>query len=132
MNKMTPTQRLDKIRDMIEAVDRRCEAVDGPVTPTGKEITESELVRIYQLAKGEIKLKPLCPHCDRTVVQNCVYVENIGCGRIIREIDNGILIVENEYIAENFEDRKHQNPRLLCRSCGGWIELAEDQEIEFV
>jgi len=45
--------RLDKIRDIIEDVDNRCMAVDGPVTPTEREITAAELKRIYKLAGGK-------------------------------------------------------------------------------
>ncbi len=39
-----------EIAYIIEHVDQRCAAVDGPVTPTLKEMTQQEISRIYQLA----------------------------------------------------------------------------------
>lgn len=45
-------KRLEKIAEIIERVDNRCAAVDGPVTPTREEITGRELIEIYKLAKG--------------------------------------------------------------------------------
>lgn len=44
--------RLERIAEIIEAVENRCMAVDGPVTPTLQEMTEEELRRIYALATG--------------------------------------------------------------------------------
>ena len=44
--------RLDGIVQIIEAVDRRCMAADGPVTQTKDEITAEELKKIYRIAKG--------------------------------------------------------------------------------
>ncbi|MFA4944915.1 MAG: hypothetical protein WC789_09475 [Lentisphaeria bacterium] len=46
-------QRLAEIAELIEAVENRCMAADGPVTPTTKEITEAELRTIYRLAAGK-------------------------------------------------------------------------------
>jgi len=46
-------RRLDRIAAIIEQVDIRCMACDGPVTPTLEEITEAEMIEIYQLAKLE-------------------------------------------------------------------------------
>ena len=40
------------IKEVIEAVDNRCIAADGPVTPTRLEITDEELQLIYRLARG--------------------------------------------------------------------------------
>lgn len=51
----TPTQRLKEIAEIIEDVDRRCEVADGPVTSTRREMRDSELCRIYKLAKGRRK-----------------------------------------------------------------------------
>ena len=42
-----------EIARIIEGVDNRCMAVDGPVTPTRLEITDKELKDIYALAKGK-------------------------------------------------------------------------------
>lgn len=47
------TRRLEKIAAIIEQVDNRCMAADGPVTPTNEEITLEELKQIYELAKNE-------------------------------------------------------------------------------
>ena len=49
--------RMREIAAIIENVDRRCEAVDGPVTQTNHEITNRELKRIYDLA-NELTIKP--------------------------------------------------------------------------
>jgi hypothetical protein len=50
MKKFSPTERLAQIRFLIESVEQRCMAVDGPVTPAKEEITNQELRRIYRLA----------------------------------------------------------------------------------
>lgn len=47
---MTNEERLRRIAFIIEAVDNRCMAVDGPVTPTLQEMTQSEISEIYKLA----------------------------------------------------------------------------------
>lgn len=44
-------ERLDAIAQIIENVDNRCMAADGPVTPTLKEMTQEEIKVIYELAK---------------------------------------------------------------------------------
>lgn len=43
-------RRLNRIAEIIESVDQRCMAADGPVTPTLKEMTQAELSEIYTLA----------------------------------------------------------------------------------
>lgn len=48
---MTPIKRLKKIAELIEAVDNRAIAADGPVPPTRQEITDAEMRTIYRLAK---------------------------------------------------------------------------------
>lgn len=45
--------RLAKIASIIEGVDNRCMAADGPVTPTLKEMTQAEMSAIYALAKND-------------------------------------------------------------------------------
>ena len=61
LKKNIPTRRaedrLKKIANIIEGVDERCMAADGPVTPTLEEMTQEELSKIYKLAKGESKWK---------------------------------------------------------------------------
>lgn len=42
--------RLRRIAQIIEAVDTRCMAADGPVTPTLQEMTQDDISRIYALA----------------------------------------------------------------------------------
>lgn len=44
------------IQVVIERVEDRCMAVDGPVTPTHKEIRDSELRRIYYAAQHAIRI----------------------------------------------------------------------------
>lgn len=50
------SRRLHAIAQIIEAVDNRCMAADGPVTPTLKEMTADELKKIYKLAKHAPKI----------------------------------------------------------------------------
>lgn len=45
--------RLKAIAEVIEAVDNRCAAVDGPVRQTIEEIRPHELVKIYELATNK-------------------------------------------------------------------------------
>jgi len=49
---MTKDERLAEIVLIIETVDNRCLAVDGPVSDTREEMTVEEMRRIYQLAIG--------------------------------------------------------------------------------
>lgn len=44
-------QRLDRIAEIIEQVELRCDMGDGPVTPTMQEMTQDEISRIYALSK---------------------------------------------------------------------------------
>jgi len=44
--------RLDSIAKIIEKVDQRCMAADGPVTQTLDEMNLEEIREIYQLALG--------------------------------------------------------------------------------
>lgn len=46
---------LREIREIIEAVDNRCMAADGPVNQTLREMTPWEIKKIYQLAKTACK-----------------------------------------------------------------------------
>ncbi len=52
MLRMNETQRLSIIELMIKGVDRRCRLSNEPINRTD-EIKESELRRIYLLAKGD-------------------------------------------------------------------------------
>ena len=47
---MNDAERLGRIKEIIEMVDIRCEGVDGPVTPTLKEMRQEEISEIYMLA----------------------------------------------------------------------------------
>lgn len=47
---MKAKERLNAIRQIIESVDERCLAADGPVTPTLQEMTQEELSLIFRLA----------------------------------------------------------------------------------
>lgn len=46
-------KRLARIKELIEAVEQRCLAVDGPVSKTCDEITDADLKEIYRLAGGK-------------------------------------------------------------------------------
>lgn len=48
----TEAERLAEIARIIERVDDRCLATDGPVTPTLQEMTQEEISRIYKLANA--------------------------------------------------------------------------------
>lgn len=50
---MTAAQRLREIVRIIEDVDHRAMAADGPVTPTRLEMTDEEMRDIYRLANRE-------------------------------------------------------------------------------
>lgn len=71
---MTNKERLKRIAEIIEAVDNRCMAVDGPVTPTLQEMTQKEILEIYNLAshkadsadKKKLGKKYVCRLCEPT------------------------------------------------------------------
>jgi hypothetical protein len=44
--------RLLSIKEIIDGIENRCMAADGPVTNTRDEMTDEELRRIYRLAGG--------------------------------------------------------------------------------
>lgn len=46
-------ERLTRIATIIESVDHRAGAADGPVTPTLQEMTQEEISSIYALSKGQ-------------------------------------------------------------------------------
>ncbi len=50
-------RRLQRIAEIIELVDHRAMACDGPVTPTLEEMTQKEISEIYRLAKGRTKCR---------------------------------------------------------------------------
>jgi len=59
--RIKPRRRLARVADIIERVDLRCAAADGPVTATLDEMTQDEISRIYALAKGKPEnWKPKC------------------------------------------------------------------------
>lgn len=56
----TERGRLARIAEIIEAVDNRCMAADGPVTPTLSEMTQAEISEIYKLA-SKLPTPPRAP-----------------------------------------------------------------------
>ena len=48
----TPTGRLKRIQEIIESVEQRAMAADGPVTNTRHEMSDAEMLSIYELACG--------------------------------------------------------------------------------
>lgn len=61
---MKKSERLREIARIIEAVEQRCQAFDGPVVETLKEMDKAELIQIYNLAKGFPEDKIFCKHCN--------------------------------------------------------------------
>lgn len=51
---MNMRRRLRRIEAIIEFVDNRCMATDGPVRATLQEMTQAEISQIYVLAKGDL------------------------------------------------------------------------------
>lgn len=49
---MSEKERLRRIKAIIEAVDNRAMATDGPVPPTLQVMTQREISEIYRLAGG--------------------------------------------------------------------------------
>ena len=74
---MTNEKRLKRIAEIIEKVDNRCMAVDGPVTPTLEEMTQKEISEIYKLAShqtessGRDDTEPKCTGCVQIIQPNC-------------------------------------------------------------
>lgn len=68
--KMTERQRLDEIASIIEGVDNRLLACDGPVGDWQDEATDAEWKRIYRLAKarGKSSLQAAASAIERTVM----------------------------------------------------------------
>ena len=52
--KLTPSGRLLKIKAIIERVDNRAMATDGPVPSTMQAMTQAEMSEIYRLAGGTV------------------------------------------------------------------------------
>jgi hypothetical protein len=77
--------RLGEIARIIEAVDNRCMASDGPVTPTLSEMTQDEISRIYALASCPVlrtQNPDTCPFCaDGDEPFNGAHHDKYACGR---------------------------------------------------
>lgn len=58
-------RRCKEIANIIEAVDDRAMAGDGPVSPTMQEMTQTEMSRIYALASGNNKSTTRGRNCGR-------------------------------------------------------------------
>ena len=73
-------KRLQEIAGIIDYVDNRCMAVDGPVTPTLQEMSQSEISKIYSLAVGKRQVK--CFHLQSTKsFELAPQREDYECGR---------------------------------------------------
>jgi hypothetical protein len=46
-----------EIKSIIDSIENRCLATDGPVTNTRIEMTNAELIKIYRLASSSGKIK---------------------------------------------------------------------------
>lgn len=105
--------KLAEIRDIIEAVEVRCMAVDGPVTPTSEEINEEDLRRIWEIVSADYcpvhglpfetvsGHQPMqgtdadwhgCPVCGRDTAPTIVTGKLFGQGR-----DRPIYFVPDDY-----------------------------------
>ena len=54
---MTPTQRLEKIKQIIEDVDNRAMAIDGSCSTTLQVMTQKEISMIYKLSVNKKQKK---------------------------------------------------------------------------
>lgn len=61
---------LARIAEIIEGVDQRCMACDGPVTPTLQEMRQSEISEIYKLAKRDASLSAAKTDLDGVIETN--------------------------------------------------------------
>jgi hypothetical protein len=53
LKKLTSSKRLQQIAQIMEQVDNRCLACDGPVSKFQDEVTDRELRQIYVLATSD-------------------------------------------------------------------------------
>ena len=61
---MNNEERLRRIAQIIEDVDLRCMAADGPVTETLREMKQDEISEIYEIACGALSDRALtCVYC---------------------------------------------------------------------
>lgn len=64
-------ERLDQIAKIIEQVDNRCMAADGPVTQTLREMTQEEIKEIYDLSQAHRKAgKPIQVYVSQELYSN--------------------------------------------------------------
>ena len=49
--KLQLIKKLNNIRNLIETIESRAMAIDGPVNNTRNEMTDAELIKIYKLSK---------------------------------------------------------------------------------
>jgi hypothetical protein len=87
--------KLKRIAEIIEGVDNRAMAADGPVTPTLKEMRQDEIQEIYDIASGDMQDKP-CETCNGED-ELCATVPSLRrCEKANREQDTGAAYIFTE------------------------------------
>ena len=51
--KLSPTERLERIADILDVAEQRCLVADGPVSTIQNELTTLEIRKLYLLATGK-------------------------------------------------------------------------------
>lgn len=100
---MIDGDRLKRIADIIERVDQRAMAADGPVTPTLQEMRQDEISEIYLLASEQSGLKNYKPSqkglnvaTDKQCSELFEMVFDSCCGGIVRQCACGITYFEGD------------------------------------
>ncbi len=78
------------ILDVVESVEARCMAADGPVTPTLREMTEAELRRLWKAAKVIAERSPTKRRTREVVLGNLdlrgVTDGNVPCSCLVHRM----------------------------------------------
>ena len=85
----TAGARLTEIARIIEYVDNRCLAADGPVTKTRHEMTDDEMRAIYALAKGGSSATPQPDPRDELLRE---------AAKMIRSLEGGLYALWESYL----------------------------------
>ena len=103
---MTDRERLAEIEEIISAVDHRCAACDGPVTPTLQEMTQKEISRIYILARERSTF--MMGSIRRMNRKCCVCDENADCSDGINYYCTGCYKAMKKCTKELVEEKIRQ------------------------
>ncbi len=114
---MTDRDKLNRIAQIIENVDNRCMAADGPVNTTLHEMRQSEISEIYKLTSKQLEMILLswCPECKKAFpehlinpmyVTHCPGIENgyhLLCPLCALKVRNIKCVTLNKYWEEATE-----------------------------